>query len=398
MSNNKPENMSERTPLVIIGSGLAGYIFAKAWRRADPYTPLTIVTKDDGAFYSKPMLSVAMLQNKTPDELVIADAATMADELSATILTQTNVTAINRKQHTIQYDNGQTLSYKKLVLACGAKPYQIEIAGDTQQAMCSVNNLGDYRQFRIWLSGKKHIAILGSGLAGTEFAHELSKAGFQVSVVSLDPHPLSRFIPAKSGQLLQQQLHSLCGIDWRMNVTLKGIEAQKAGDFQLLLSDQSNLRVDGVLSAVGLRANTRLAEQAGLKTNKGVIVDKGLMSSDPDIYALGDCAEVDGDWCCFIAPIHYCSEVLAKNLVAGNNLERLHYPAMVIMLKTATYPLSFCIPSLSQEQEEGEWQITQQSGNQRAEYRDINHKLRGFVVTGTYAKEHMTLLNEITSS
>ncbi len=388
-------------PLVIIGTGLAGYLLAKACRKRDPSRPLIMITKDDGAFYSKPMLSVALHQGKSPDELVTADANTMSQELSARLLTHTTVTAIDRKRKQIHCGKQHMIPYGHLVLACGASPRHIALEGDVSNALRSVNHLTDYRAFRHWLDHKKHIVVVGSGLVGTEFAHDLSRSGLRVTVVSLDQTPLSRFIPPQTGQCLQEQLTDLCGIKWLMGVTLTAVTSGSRGGFRLQLSDQTHLDADGILSATGLQAHLSLAKQCGLQVRRGIVVDDQLATSDPSIYALGDCAEVAGDWRCFIGPIRHCSEVLAENLCASREHasqehmapKQVRYPPMVVMLKTAIYPLSFSMaPVAPVKIPDVQWDILQKDNSQRALCYDQHKVLRGFVVTGIFAKDRMNLL------
>ena len=134
-------------PIVIVGSGLGGYTLAKELRKLAPELPLHIITRDDGAFYSKPMLSNALAKGKTAQALATASAEQMAAQLQATIWPHTEVTAIDVAAHTVTA-RGETVYYDKLVLAVGAQPIHPPLAGDAAAAVCSVNNLTDYARLR----------------------------------------------------------------------------------------------------------------------------------------------------------------------------------------------------------------------------------------------------------
>ena len=148
-----------KQPVVIIGSGLAGYTVAREFRKLDTETPVVILSGDHGGFYSKPMLSNAFAQKKSADSLLMKDAAKMAAEIKVEVRANSKVTAINPqlKQLTLNAGelNNSVLHYSKLVLALGADPIRLPLQGDGADAVLSVNDLDDYRRFREAVDGKK---------------------------------------------------------------------------------------------------------------------------------------------------------------------------------------------------------------------------------------------------
>ena len=129
-------------PIVIIGSGLAGYSLAREFRKLDKHnTPLRIITADDGCAYSKPMLSNALTSGKTPEQLATADAVQMSTQLNAIIDTHAYINAIDTTQHTVTV-NGKEISYAKLVLALGADVIRLPMEGDAASAVMSINEIG----------------------------------------------------------------------------------------------------------------------------------------------------------------------------------------------------------------------------------------------------------------
>ena len=166
-------------PIIIIGSGLAGYTLAKEFRKLAPEVPLHIITQDDGAFYSKPMLSNALAKGKTAATLATSSAEQMAAQLHATVWSHTPVTAVDTVAHTV-IARGETLVYDKLVLAIGAEPIRPPLSGDATMVH-SVNNLTDYARFRERIEHASRIAVIGPGLIGCEFANDLIQAVKTVS-------------------------------------------------------------------------------------------------------------------------------------------------------------------------------------------------------------------------
>lgn len=374
-------------PVVIVGSGLAGYTLARELRKLDTRTPLHIITADDGRFYSKPMLSNALSKGMRPEQLASADSAKMAADLNATIWTETRVTAIDPAAHTLQ-GRDETLAYDKLVLALGADPVRPPLEGDGAADVCSINDLMDYTRFRKALEGKKRVAIIGAGLIGCEFANDLRAAGFLVDVIGSGKTPLDRLIPAQAGHALEKTLANL-GVTWHLGNTVKAVDKRGAG-YRLTLADAAVIEADIVLSAVGLKPRTGLAREAGLDVQRGIVVDRHLRTSGPDIYALGDCAEVAGLVLPFVLPLMTCARALAKTL-AGEPTP-VSYPAMPVLVKTPAHPIVVAPPAAS---ESGQWEVDVRPDGVRALFYNANHSLRGMALTGSAVSEKAAWAKEL---
>jgi rubredoxin-NAD+ reductase len=374
-------------PIIIIGTGLAGYTTAREFRKRDKQTPLHIVTADDGSSYSKPMLSNALDKGKTADTLAMANAEKMATDLQAEIWTHTHVSAINPSEHTITTDKGE-LKYAKLVLAIGANPIRIPLGGDAADQVLSVNDLNDYRAFREAIESNKRVAIMGAGLIGCEFANDLCGQSYHVDVVDLAPAPLGRLLPEAAADYLQQALSAI-GVHWHFSKSIEKVESSTSG-ITLTLSDGSTIETDVVLSAIGLRPETTLAEVAGLKTERGIVANRQLQTSDPDIYALGDCVEVEGLNLPFVMPLMNAARTIATNL-AGETTQ-LSYPAMPVAVKTPACPTVVCPPLPGST---GEWETEQLDNGIRALFKNSDGQLLGFALLGEAVSEKMTLSKEV---
>lgn len=370
-------------PIVIIGTGLAGYTLAKEFRKRDHTTPLTLITADGGQFYSKPLLSNGFTKGKSADALVAADVADMAEQLQATIHTKTAVRHINTAERQLKLDNG-TLEYDRLVLCLGADPFRIPLEGSGADDVISVNSLDDYARFREALESAKRVMILGAGLIGCEFANDLRNGGFDVSVCDLADQPLGRLLPTEPAIALKDAL-TTAGITWHLG---KGItKVDKVGDYyQVTLTDENIVEVDCILSAIGLRPKTRLAADSGLDVNRGITTNRLLQTSNPHIYALGDCLEVEGRVLPFVMPIMNGARALAKTLTGEPT--NLHYPAMPVVVKTPAHPVVVSPPA---SEATGNWRIEKGKSGTAGFFENVAEDLLGFVLTGERVSEKQAL-------
>ena len=358
-------------PVVIIGSGHAGYQLASALRDKSPTLSITLFTADDGAVYSKPALSNAFAMGKNSDDLIRETALSWERRLNIRVYPHTRINRIDATHKRLYTTIGE-YTYGRLVLATGAKPIIIPVAGE-QAALHSVNDLADYKEFRSKLTDKKHITILGDGLIGCEFANDLAAHGIDVTVVGLGEWPMSRLIPKALGLALQAALSGI-GVDWQLQNSIQSI--QTVGDcYQLTLQDGQQLTTDLVLSAVGLKPNIELAQSAGLITGRGIHTNLSHQTSDPAIYALGDCAEVEGQWAPYINPINQALPALVDSLL-GKPTQAALKPTPVIV-KTPVLPLSI-LPAVGQ----GEWVVETHEQELAAGFYDAAGELKGFALLG----------------
>lgn len=370
-------------PVVIIGTGLAGYNLAKEIRKIDRSVPLQLITADGGESYSKPMLSNALSKAKTPAQLVMSSAEQMAAQLAASVTTNTRVTSIDTASCTLVTDVGD-LEYHKLVLAVGARQIDPMLGGNAATRVLTVNSLEDYRAFRDALETAGHVGIIGPGLIGCEFANDLAASGRRVTVIGPAAFPLDRLLPEQVGKLLMDKLEQ-AGVQWRLGVLATGVTQQNGG-YQIALDDGAHLEVDLVLSAVGLRPDIRLAEQAGLTVNRGILVDRTLQTSAQDVYALGDCIEVGGLVLPYVLPLMNAARTLAKTLTGHTT--PVHYPAMPVVVKTTAHPVVVSPPAHGVH---GEWKLDIDDGGARALYQLADGSLAGFVLTGNKTAEKAVL-------
>lgn len=387
-------------PVAIIGSGLAGYTVAREFRKLDKATPLLIITSDDGGFYSKPMLSNAFALGRQPHQLLSHTAEQMAAQLHAHILTHTIVSHIDTNAKTLQTSAGE-FEYAQLVLALGAQAIRLQIAGNAADQVLSVNNLADYITLRHKLNKsdeKARVAILGAGLIGCEFSDDLINAGHQVSLIDPNPLPLAALVPIAISQGLHAAL-SAKGVRLKLGTTARQIDHDQ-GALHMTLANGDTLLADVVLSAVGLRADIKLALAAKLATDRGILVNEHGETSANDVYALGDCAQYgqsDGSHTTmpYVAPLMTAARAIATSLTGVKT--KIDMKPTAILVKTPSYPVAL-IPPAPNFSKSGTWESIHDEGITISRFFDQNNVLRGFALSPHDAKSRSKLLNEYTQA
>lgn len=375
------------SPMVVIGTGLAGYNLVKELRKLNSEQPIVMITSDDGRNYSKPMLSTGFGKHKSADELAMATAADMAAQLNIVIRTHTQVTGIDTDSHTV-FVGEEPIRYDKLVLAWGADVIAPRVNGDAGDCVFSINDLADYARFRRAAEGKKRVLIMGAGLIGCEFANDMLSGGYQIDVVAPCDQLMPSLLPAPVAQAVQQQL-SDHGVRFHLGPLVTNVTKQADGVLATL-SNGEQIVVDVVVSAIGLRPRLDLAVKAGLAANHGVVVDRLLQTSAADVYALGDCAEVDGLVLLYVLPLMTAARTLAKTL--NGTPTPVSYGAMPITVKTPALPLVVSPPASGAQ---GQWHFDVDGVDVQAEYRDADGHLLGYALTGSKLINKVSLNKEL---
>jgi rubredoxin---NAD+ reductase len=310
--------------------------------------------------------------------------------MKAVIRPYSMVSAINPSNKNIVLQDGEEINYDQLVLALGANQIRLPLEGDGAEEILSVNNLDDYRSFRDTLTTKKEISILGAGLIGCEFANDLAMAGYNVHVIDISTQPLGKLLPPAGGAFLQRKLEAI-GVAFHFDTITKRVE--KIGNkLHLTFANGKTLQTDILLTAVGLIPNTSLAKEAGIRVNRGIVVNRSLQTNYNDIYALGDCAEIDGRVLPYVMPIMHAARALAATLAKKPTLVR--YPAMPVLVKTPACPTVVSPPNPGTE---GEWQVEETPDSVRALFNDAENNLLGYALLGTAITEKIILTKELPS-
>ena len=372
--------------VVIIGAGIAGWTVAEKLKQQNPQTPVLIVTACQGNYYSKPSLSTALSRHKQADDLIENNAEGKAEQLGIDIRTETRVLKIDSSRKKITTAKGPIV-YDKLVLATGAHQRELPITGDAKDEILRINDLSSYKKFRTKLEQKvKHVTILGAGLIGCEFAEDLSSANYQVTLVDPSTQPMPTLLTDNIAARLQGVFQQK-GINWLLGHRVEVVE--KGGKHLRVTLDSGDvIETDMVISAAGLVANTTIAEKANIPINLGILVDRHMRTSVTDIYAIGDCAEVEGHIFAYIEPILRQAETIAADI---NGIDQAFIPrSPLIRVKTPSLPLAVCPPGTQVEASS----VTENSSDELTEFM-LNDALIGFVACGEQAKESLNLYKKM---
>lgn len=383
-------NPSSARHVVVVGSGLGGYGFINALRKLDPDLPVTLITRDGGEVYSKPMISTGFTKDFSAEKLATQTAEAMAEQLGIILRTRTSVAAIRPSEKCLELESGEKVAYSELVLALGAELIRPPMGGDAAGEVMGVNDLDDYRVFRDKLNadGAKKVAVIGAGLIGCEFTNDLLNGGFTVEAVDPMGWCLPTLLPEPAGRAVQSALEAK-GATFHFGPLATEVNKTPSG-YSVTLNNGETIEADAVLSAVGVRPRTELAAAAGIDVGRGIKTDRLLKTSAEGVFAFGDCAEVAGHVLVYVAPLLAAGRALAATL-AGTPTE-VSYPAMPVTIKTPACPV--CVSPAAKDAD-GEWTISGSGSDIQALFHSPDGQLLGFALTGAAVKERMALTKEL---
>lgn len=276
-----------RDAVVIVGAGQAGVTTAVSLREAGWTGEVALIGAEAGAPYQRPGLSKGYLAGQeTDDDLILrAPEALARDGIS--YRAGVSVVAIDRESRILLLDTGQTVRYGKLVLATGSRPRRLAVPGMDLPGIGVLRSREDSTSLRSRLVGAEHLVVVGGGFLGLEAAATAAKAGVRVTVLEFETRLLRRAIGALAADALAE-VHRDHGVELRLGSAVAEFTGDAALD-GVRLSDGSRLPADLGLVAVGATPVVELAERAGLTVADGILVDAALRTSDPHIFAIGDC-------------------------------------------------------------------------------------------------------------
>lgn len=305
--------MSER--LVIIGNGMApGRMLEHLLEQAPGRYTVTIFNAEPRVNYDRIMLSPVLSGEKAYEEIIIhGDGWYIANNI--TLYKGHKIVTIDRSAKTVTSDHGVTEPYDKLVIATGSVPFVIPVPGHDLPGVLTYRDLDDVQAMMLAAQSRAKAVVIGGGLLGLEAAAGLNAQGMDVTVLHVMPTLMERQLDPAAGYLLQRAVEQR-GIKVITKANTQAITGNgKVG--QVELADGTIIPATLVVMAVGIRPNSALAKQAGIAVNRGIVVDAGMRSNDPDIYALGECAEVNSQVYGLVAPLYEMARVTASQL-AGN--------------------------------------------------------------------------------
>lgn len=373
--------------IVIIGSGFAARQLVKNIRKQDPQIPLTLIAADSMDEYNKPDLSHVISRGQSAEDLTLQTAGEFAEQYNLRLFPHVRVSDIDAEGKVVKSQDREW-RYDKLVLATGAAPFIPPVPG--RELMLTLNSQREYGAAQTRLHDSRRVLIVGGGLIGCELAMDFCRAGKAVTVVDNSASVLSTLMPPEASSRLQHRLTDM-GVHLMLKTQLEGLE-QTADGIRVSVDRQRSVTVDAVVAAAGLRPETVLARRAGLEINRGVVVDSRLRSSHPAIFALGDCAEINGMVLPFLQPILLSAMCLSKNLLEQPG--ELKLPPMLVKVKTPDLPLYLAGDT---RREDLTWNIVAANDGLVAKGVDAENQLRAFVVSEDRMREAFALLKPLVS-
>jgi nitrite reductase (NADH) large subunit len=300
--------------LVIIGNGMApGRMLEHLLELAPEQFHVTIFNAEPRVNYDRIMLSPVLSGEKTFEEIVIhGDGWYIKHDI--TLYKGYKIKAIDRQAKTVTSESGLTVHYDKLVIATGSVPFIIPVPGNTLAGVLSYRDLDDVMAMMLAAKSRGSAVVIGGGLLGLEAAAGLAEQGMDVSVIHIMPTLMERQLDPAAGHLLktaveQRGIKVLNGANTKAILGTTKVEGVE-------LADGTIIPASLVVMAVGIRPNVALAKEAGITINRGIVVGDQMQTSDPDIFALGECAEHNGTVYGLVAPLYDMANVLAKTLAA----------------------------------------------------------------------------------
>jgi len=284
---------SETAGLVVIGGSHAGHQVAIAARAAGFEGPVTVLSDERELPYQRPPLSKAYLMGKQPREALLFRPAAFYEEQGIDLRLGVGATAIDRAAHTVACDNGTILSYKKLVIATGTRVRPLNVPGSDLGGVHYIRTLADIDAIMAELDRVKSVVVIGGGFIGLEGAAALKTMGRDVAVVELADRLMARGVGATVSEYYATH-HRAQGVDVRLSTGVESLAGEDGHVTGVVLSGGETLPADLVIVGIGVLPNQEIAAEAGIDCANGIIVDELTQTSDPDVLAVGDCAQFEG--------------------------------------------------------------------------------------------------------
>lgn len=270
--------------VVVIGTGQGGFQLAASLRQEGFGGAITLIGDEAGLPYQRPPLSKGYMADGDAERLLLKPAA-FYDRANVTLTASTRATRIDREARVVETADGGRYPYDHLVLATGARAFRPPVPGLDNAAVVELRTLADAIRLRERLARTRHAVVIGGGFIGLEFAAMARSQDVEVTVVEAAPRLMARAVtPPVSDWFLNA--HRAMGTNVLLGVDVQAVEEQGT----IRLSTGGVIAGDLILAATGVRPNVELASEAGLEVQNGVVVDGHLLTSDPAISALGDCA------------------------------------------------------------------------------------------------------------
>jgi 3-phenylpropionate/trans-cinnamate dioxygenase ferredoxin reductase component len=277
------------TAHVIVGASLAGAKAAETLREQGFGGPIVLIGDEDERPYERPSLSKDYLLGKAERETIYVHPPTWYADHGVDLRLGALVAGLDPAAREVMLADGSRIGYAKLLLATGSAPRRLPLAGADAEGVLYLRKVADSDRIRAALQTATRVVVIGAGWIGLETAAAARSAGAEVTVLEAAELPLLRVLGREVAQVFAG-LHREHGADLRFGVQVAEITGTAGRADGVRLADGTHVPADAIVVGIGITPNSQLAEAAGLEVGNGIVVDAGLRSSDPDIYAAGDVA------------------------------------------------------------------------------------------------------------
>lgn len=284
-------NSTKDEKFVIVGGGVAAMTAAQTIRQRNEIASITMISSESNYPYYRPSLSDLIVHDLTEDEFNL-NAKEWYSNNNINLLLNSTVTQLNSDQCTLTLENGETITYDKLILATGSSNFIPPIKNSDTLGVFSIKYKSDALALRHYAQGKKSAVVIGGGVLGLEAADSLQELGLNVTIVEVNDRLMKAQLDTNASYFLQNIL-SKKGIEIRTEANVEEILTDTEKAIGVKLTNEI-IHADVIVISAGVRANTQLATQANLQVNRGIIVNNQMQTSNPNIYACGDVAEFEG--------------------------------------------------------------------------------------------------------
>lgn len=367
---------------VIIGGGAAAFNAAREIRFRNDTCKITMISEESVLPYNRPMLTKALLANFTENQMAIEKADWYKNN-KVNLLLNTKVISLDSNKKEIKLDTDEVLTYDSCIIATGASCFIPPMPGSDLPEVVAIRSVKDIEKITTLLPTINNVVVIGGGVLGLEAAWEMAKTKKNVTVLELLPHLMPRQLDEGASNLIRTAAESN-NIKLQTNVKIKGIVGTLKVE-GVELDNGEIIPADLVIVSAGVRANTKLAEEAGCKINRAIVVNEKMETSVSNIYAAGDCAEFEN--------INYAlwSEAVAMGVVAGANAagDDVTYTQVVGALSFFGLNTNLYAVGDTGKNPELKYKTSEIKDDQKGSYEKLffaNNMLTGFILVGDMKK------------
>lgn len=309
----------EKLKLVLIGNGLAGMrCLEDLLDMAPDRYEVTVIGEEPWGNYNRIMLSPVLSGEKTIEDIMLHAHAWYSDK-GIKFIADDPVIKIDRTRKTVHTEKGETVNYDRLIIATGSKPFIPPVQGVDLKGVISFRDIYDVNTMIKYCETKKNAVVIGGGLLGLEAAYGLKQRGMNVTVLHLMDRIMERQLDGRASRMLRHSIEEK-GIKIITEANTEALIGKNGHVSQIRLKDGTLLDADLVVFAVGIRPNITLAQSAGLRCNRGILVNDTMQTFDPSIYAVGECIEHRNQTFGLVEPLWGQAFICATHLAEHGSL------------------------------------------------------------------------------